>query len=90
MGAVWHESGTRRSGWRAWLWRAAHHFLPEDPAPAEPDRQTEAPSAEGAATSPVRGPEHETGSGSADGQPSLDHVLRTAAEARALPEDGEE
>ncbi len=78
MGVVWYESGERRSGWRVWLRRAAHHFLPEDPVLAAGD-----------AGAP--GDERRGGNGGSGGaEPSLDHVLRSAAAAGAVPERDEE
>jgi hypothetical protein len=98
VGAVLHEAGERRSGWRVWLRRAAHHFLPEDPEPATQPANWEAAAAAGdarVAGGPgalgAPGDEHPGGNGRPGGvDPSLDHVLRSAAEARAVPERDEE
>jgi hypothetical protein len=98
VGAVLHESGERRSGWRVWLRRAAHHFLPEDQTPAKPPAKGETAAAAGDArvSSGRGGPgapgdEHPGGTGRSGGaDPSLDHVLRSAAEARAMPERDQE
>jgi hypothetical protein len=72
-------SPPRPAGWRAWLRRAAHHFLPEDQVRTHEGRgkhtgPSDAATA-GRAAAPPETPE------------SLDHVLRTALEARTAPED---
>jgi hypothetical protein len=78
VGSHWQKAGERWSGWRVWLRRAAHHFLPEDPAPLPTPSE---PSAAASTSNTSTGPGAQT---------SLDHVLRTAAEARATQETAAE
>jgi hypothetical protein len=85
VGVVWYESGEKRSGWRVWLRRAAHHFLPEDPVPAQSLARREAAAAGGARVASATGDERRARNGSSGGvDSSLDHVLRSAAESRSL------
>jgi hypothetical protein len=99
VGSLWHKPGEEAPGWHVLLWRAAHHFLPEDPgvAPTAPGAEAAA----GAAGSPgptgpadpavvAGGPAGNRGRRrvrAGDGQASLDQVLRTAAQARAAQQE---